>query len=96
MTDEATEHWALDVAPEGTELHTFVQWKGTDLCMDAWCECDGGGEANGSFHVCGFFAHNVQCPYCGQVYQLSTRLLARKVERSDVETSSIIRGEGRG
>jgi hypothetical protein len=70
--------WALDSKPRDTEAHTFVQWKGTDLCMDVECSSCGG-----MFHVDGYFAYKVMCPSCEQVYELSTRLLVRKVEPSD-------------
>lgn len=77
--------WNLDEPVHGTELKTFVQWKGTDLCMDAWCDC------GGQFHVDGYFGHMVQCPFCAQVYELSTRLLVRKVD--DVHNIEVLLGE---
>jgi hypothetical protein len=69
-----TPSWSLDASPEGTELRTFVQWKGTDLCMDAWCVC------GKHPHFDGCFTYQVRCDGCGQVYELSTRLLVRKVD----------------
>jgi hypothetical protein len=73
----ATGEWSLDTAPAGTELETFVQWKGTDLCMDVHCRC------GTSSHIDGMFAYYVKCPNCGTVYELSTRLLARVVPDAD-------------
>jgi len=46
--------------------HTFIQWKGTDLCMDLYCKCGGGA------HIDGFFQYRVQCEDCGQCYELGT------------------------
>jgi hypothetical protein len=46
------------------EAGTFVQWKGSDICMDWWCEC---GE---QYHVDGDFLYAVQCGACGKTYSL--------------------------
>ena len=42
--------------------HGWIQWKGTDVCMDLNCKC---GELS---HIDAEFAYNVQCPFCGTVY----------------------------
>jgi hypothetical protein len=42
--------------------HAFIQWKGTDVCMDFYCSCGGYG------HIDGMFAYYVKCADCGQVY----------------------------
>jgi len=42
---------------------TFIQWKGTDVCMDWYCkEC---GHHN---HVDGDFCYEVECEKCHTVY----------------------------
>ncbi len=43
--------------------HGWVQWKGTDVCMDVHCEC------GAHLHVDAAFAYNVECPHCGRVFQ---------------------------
>ena len=43
---------------------TFIQWKGTDLCMDLECEC---GAHN---HYDGYFAYWVECGSCGKTYRM--------------------------
>lgn len=44
------------------EPHAWIQWKGTDACMDIHCSC-------GSLsHVDGYFAYHVKCPSCGKVF----------------------------
>lgn len=48
------------------ESLNFIQWKGTDVCMDFWCKCGGGG------HFDGYFAYTIKCPDCGAVYQLKS------------------------
>jgi hypothetical protein len=41
----------------------FIQWKGTDACMDIRCEC---GVIS---HYDGMFAYFIKCPSCKAVYQ---------------------------
>lgn len=48
---------------EKPESRAFIQWKGTDVCMDIFCSC------GTSSHLDGFFAYYVQCPKCGQIYE---------------------------
>ena len=52
----------------------FIQWKGTDICMDFWCDC---GTKN---HYDGYFAYYVQCKGCKQVYKLDTKVMMQKSE----------------
>jgi hypothetical protein len=42
----------------------FIQWKGTDVCMDINCQC---GTLS---HVDGEFGYYAKCYKCGQVYQV--------------------------
>lgn len=58
MTDEEASRSVSP--PEGP--HAFIQWKGTDVCMDVYCKC---GQPN---HIDGFFAYNVKCRHCGAMY----------------------------
>ncbi len=53
--------------------HAFIQWKGTDVCMDFYCEC---GE---HCHFDGYFAYTVKCPKCEQVWEMPFNLFPRKV-----------------
>jgi len=55
---------------------TFIQWKGTDVCMDFRCEC---GHAN---HYDGYFAYNIKCGHCGSVFELGTQVTATKVDNN--------------
>lgn len=54
--------------------NNFIQWKGTDLCMDFHCEC---GTHN---HYDGYFAYQVKCAGCGQVYEMDTKVKMKKIE----------------
>jgi len=55
------------------ENNTFIQWKGTDVCMDFHCDC---GHHN---HYDDYFAYYVKCKGCGQVYQTGTSIKMTKV-----------------
>ena len=40
----------------------FIQWKGTDVCMDVYCSC------GAHVHVDADFTYAVQCGECGKHY----------------------------
>lgn len=61
-------------AVPGTDAEMFIQWKGTDVCMDFECSC---GHGN---HYDGFFAQFVQCSSCNAVFQLGTQVRAFRLE----------------
>lgn len=42
----------------------WIQWQGTDVCMDVHCQCGHHG------HVHGDFVFYIKCPKCGQSYEL--------------------------
>lgn len=44
--------------------YAFIQWKGTDVCADGYCEC---GE---QFHIDGISLYAVKCGVCGREYAL--------------------------
>ena len=41
----------------------WIQWKGTNVCVDIECVC------GGSFHFDGDFMYHVLCPKCERVYE---------------------------
>jgi hypothetical protein len=41
----------------------WIQWKGTDVCMDLNCEC---GELT---HIDSDFTYHIKCGSCGKVYE---------------------------
>jgi len=58
-----TSEAAWDIQERRTDQpHGWVQWKGTDVCMDVHCAC------GGMSHVDADFVYHVKCPYCGRVY----------------------------
>jgi len=61
--------------PDETETpHGWIQWKGTNVCLDFHCKC---GELG---HVDGYFAYFVKCGACGQVYEMSGHVEARPID----------------
>lgn len=63
----------------GTDAEMFIQWKGTDVCLDFHCPCQPV-EAAFSSHFDGYGAYYVRCTECGAVYELGTQVLARRVD----------------
>jgi len=55
------EAWYIQDQKEN-EPHGWIQWKGTDVCMDVYCKC------GCHSHIDASFAYNVKCPKCGTVY----------------------------
>lgn len=59
------------------EPHGWIQWNGTDVCMDIHCVC---GKMS---HVDGEFAYHVRCPGCGRVYYCNGHIEFIEIEEPD-------------
>lgn len=44
------------------EAHGWIQWKGTNVCIDLHCKC------GAHMHFDGEFFYHFQCPHCGRKY----------------------------
>ena len=55
--------------------HCFIQWKGTDVCMDFHCDC---GEHN---HYDGMFAYVIRCGKCGKEWEMPCYVSPRPNQR---------------
>lgn len=64
-----------DAHPEG-KPNVFIQWKGTDVCFDFWCDC---GEQS---HYDGYFAYSFKCK-CGAIYEMPWTVYPIRVEASE-------------
>lgn len=51
----------------------FVQWKGTDACLDLYCAC------GQNLHFDGYFASELTCGRCMQTYELPYMLPLKPV-----------------
>lgn len=70
--------------------HGWVQWKGTDVCMDIHCKC------GCHSHIDAEFAYNVKCPKCGTIYFCNGHIEFIEIEGKEEDLSndlSIIEGE---
>ena len=67
-----------------SDTRTFVQWKGTSLCMDLNCEC------GHHSHIDGYFAYHVMCPNCGAVYKMPENLPLERVDRDALDDGALI------
>ncbi len=54
----------------------FIQWKGTEVCMDVYCVC------GGSYHIDADFAYFVQCPSCEQILEMAHMIAATPVQKA--------------
>lgn len=64
MTNDTYEKISAATRLEGA--HGWIQWKGTNVCIDLHCKC---GE---HFHLDREFAYFTQCPKCSQYYALGS------------------------
>jgi len=66
--------------------HGWIQWKGTEVCMDVTCKC---GE---QFHIDAGFAYAVKCPYCGTLYMCNGHIQmieCEEITHSCIETERL-------
>lgn len=66
---------AIDDRPEGP--NAFIQWKGTDVCMDAYCIC------GVSLHIDDDFAYFLKCLSCGRVYEVGVYVKLYEIAAED-------------
>lgn len=57
--------------------HGWIQFKGSNLCMDVHCVC---GELT---HIDADFLYHVKCGVCSRVYELSGFIEFKEVPESD-------------
>lgn len=57
----------------GSDASMFIQWKGTDLCMDFHCEC------GRHSHIHGMFGYVIECVGCGALYEMGTQVRAYRM-----------------
>lgn len=50
------------------EVYGFLQWKGTNACIDIHCSC------GHSFHHDADFLYAVMCPACGRPWELDSTI----------------------
>lgn len=77
---EASGMQTIPFGPRG-----WIQWKGTDVCMDVHCAC---GRIS---HVDGDFVYHVKCPHCGRVYFCNgnIELIEMEEDSGDLTTTAM-------
>lgn len=53
----------------------FIQWKGTDVCLDFHCEC------GAHHHVDADFVYALQCGSCGRFYDMPNTIALKPIEQ---------------
>lgn len=77
-----TEEEAFDVGEKFANVpHGWIQWKGTEVCMDVHCKC------GKSFHIDATFAYNVKCPECETIYAVNGHV--ELIEMLDTSVNSV-------
>ena len=66
-----------EMFPVPIEPYAWIQWKGTNVCMDLNCAC------GALVHVDAEFAYYVRCPHCRRIYAMDGHV--RAVELTDEE-----------
>lgn len=61
-----------DVQYADDEPYGWIQWKGTNVCIDLHCVC--GGDGNPIGHYDGDFMYSVQCVQCGRKYAVGQNI----------------------
>ena len=57
----------------------FVQWKGTNVCLDFWCAC------GAQIHHDGEFAYHLVCPYCSASWDMPCDFHLRRSTGQNVQ-----------
>lgn len=79
-TDDA---WKIQDTKKG-QPHGWIQWKGTDVCMDIYCVC------GYHSHVDAEFVYHVKCPSCNRVYMCNGHIELIELE---VEPDNVVVGD---
>lgn len=58
-----------------TPARGWIQWKGTDVCMDMVCTCGASG------HFDGDFCYYVSCRFCGRQYAVGQNIKLIELSR---------------
>lgn len=67
--------------------HGWIQWKGTEVCMDVHCSC---GELT---HVDATFAYRIRCGACGRLWAVCSNVLLIEITRAEMEGMNVVVSE---
>lgn len=57
----------------------FIQYKGTDICMDFHCSCGDYG------HIDAEFAYFIKCNSCGAIFEMPWHVYPRQLSEEEVK-----------
>lgn len=63
-----SEHLKIEQPLFADRPHGWLQWKGTDACIDLHCAC------GAHIHFDGSFLYYWRCPYCSRVWEMGTHI----------------------
>jgi len=61
------------------EPHGWIQWKGTDVCIDLHCKCGHHG------HFDGYFLYYYECPECHTKYALGQCVKLIELSKEEIK-----------
>lgn len=67
--------------------HAWIQWKGTDVCMDIHCVC------GADLHLDADFTYHIKCPYCNQVYECDGHIRLHKLDFEPENTILLLKDD---
>ena len=74
--------------PEAQPPHGWIQWKGTEVCMDLFCACGAHG------HVDAEFCYFVKCIDCGRRYFVSQNVKLIELAADEEEQGRLVEFSG--
>ena len=63
--------------------HGWIQWKGTDACVDIHCYC---GESS---HYDGDFMYQIKCPHCGKLWDTGGHFILKESDEPEDEYTKL-------
>jgi len=79
MSDYISKHLNLDYQHVKDKPHCWIQWKGTDVCIDVHCSC------GNHDHFDGEFFYLYECPKCHKKYSVGCNILLHELSDEDVK-----------
>lgn len=83
MRSALNQEEAFNIFTKHNKYDGFIQWNGTDVCMDFHCEC---GHHN---HYDDYFAYVIKCSECGSLYAPSSNVEMIKINEASSFIESI-------
>ena len=64
--------------PADGQPHGWIQWKGTNVCMDVYCSCGAHG------HIDDEFTYRYKCLACGKLFDIAGYVRLVEVPESEI------------